>query len=209
MRRGIQELETEELKAFLLGLALGLRRLEADHLEWDSFNFDRSTVQITATKFYGLKSEKSAAVLSLDPEIMALFRGWHAQCRGPFVLESDKPARPQTHYPYYRADATFNKLILWLQRQGVSGTKPLHTLRKMYGSLVVEKHGLFAASATLRHSSISTTTAHYLDHAVAATSGLGSVLSGADVVPFSSPEDQGKALNPPTKTTLSRQKGIR
>ena len=95
----IQELGIEELKAFLLGLALGLRRLEADHLEWDSFDFDRSTVQITATQYYGLKSEKSAAVLSLDREIMTLFRGWHAQRRGPFVLESDKPAAATNAFP--------------------------------------------------------------------------------------------------------------
>jgi integrase len=186
LRRGVRELAKEELKAFLLSLALGLRRLEADHLEWDSFDFDRSTVQIKATEFYSLKTEKSAAVLSLDPEIMALFRGWHAQHRGPFVLESDKPPRQPTHHPYYRADTTFNKLISWLQRQRAGGTKPLHTLRKMYGSLIAEKHGLFAASATLRHSSISTTTEHYLDHAVTATSGLGSVLSGAAVLPFPS-----------------------
>jgi integrase len=186
LRRGIQELGTEELKAFLLGLALGLRRLEADHLEWDSFDFDRSTVQIKATQYYGLKTEKSAAVLSLDREIIALFKGWHTQRRGSFVLESDKPPRPEARYFYYRADATFNKLILWLQHQGISGTKPLHTLRKMYGSLIVEKHGLFVASATLRHSSVATTTAHYLDYAVAATSGLGSVISGAEVLPFPS-----------------------
>jgi hypothetical protein len=108
MRRGLQELETEELKAFLLSLALGLRRLEADHLQWDSFNFDRSTVQIKATQYYGLKTEKSAAVLSLDQEITSLFRGWHAQRRGSFVLESDKPPRPEARYFYYRADTTFN-----------------------------------------------------------------------------------------------------
>ena len=112
-------------------------------------------MQITATKFYGLKSEKSAAVLSLDPrrDNGALQRLARPLPRPLRCWKAISLPGHETHSPDYRADATFNELILWLRRQGVRPTKPLHTLRKMSGSLVVERHGLFAASATLRHSS--------------------------------------------------------
>ena len=42
----------EELKAFLLALVLGLRRREADLLEWDSFDFVAGTLHIRPTQFY-------------------------------------------------------------------------------------------------------------------------------------------------------------
>src|SRR5262249_31753263 len=70
LRHALNELgndnRQEELKAFLLGLALGLRRKEADLLEWSSFDFNRGTIQIRPTEFHALKTEKSAAILSLD-----------------------------------------------------------------------------------------------------------------------------------------------
>jgi hypothetical protein len=35
--------------------------------------------------------------------------------------------------------------------KGVTGNKPLHTLRKLYGSALADLHGLHAASSGLRH----------------------------------------------------------
>ena len=51
----------------------------------------------------------------------------------------------------------------------------------MFGSLIVEKHGIFAASSALRHTSIELTNAYYADRTIKATSGLGSVVSGASI----------------------------
>jgi integrase len=56
LRRAMKDLEQEELKAFLLAIATGLRRKEADLLEWSSFNFAESTIEIRPTEHYGLKS---------------------------------------------------------------------------------------------------------------------------------------------------------
>src|SRR5262249_10241418 len=143
LRHALNELgndnRQEELKAFLLGLALGLRRKEADLLEWSSFDFNRGTIQIRPTEFHALKTETSAAILSLDPEIMSFSRGWYALATGPFVRESIIDPRPEARYHHYRANATFDSLITWLRRQGIAGDKPYHTLRKMYGSLIVDR----------------------------------------------------------------------
>jgi integrase len=188
LRRAIKDLGTEDLKAFLLAIALGLRRKEADLLQWDSFDFNACTVQIEPTEYHALKTEESASTMSLDAEFMIMFRGWHAQRSGPFVLESDHLPRPEARYHYYRCDATFDSLVDWLRLQGVTGDKPFHVLRKMFGSLIVEKHGVFAASSALRHTSIELTNSYYLDRSVKTVSGLGSILSGADIATLPLPE---------------------
>jgi integrase len=181
LRRAMKELGTEEQKAFILAIATGLRRKEADLLEWSSFNFAESTITVRPTENYGLKTEQSSATMGLEPQFTVLFRGWYAQRQGSFVLESERPPRPDAQYFYYRCDSTFDSLVEWLRLQGIDQDKPFHTLRKMFGSCVVEKHGLFAASSALRHTSVTLTSEYYLDHSVRKTSGLGSVLSGADV----------------------------
>jgi integrase len=154
LRRALKELEPEQLKAFLLGIALGLRRKEADLLQWDSFDFAACTVEVRPTEHHSLKTEESAALMVLDPEIMALFQGWHAQRHGPFVLESEHLPRPSARYHYYRCDTTFDSLVDWLRLQGITGNKPFHVLRKLFGSLIVAKDGIFAASSALRHTSL-------------------------------------------------------
>jgi integrase len=186
LQRAIKDLGTErreECKAFLLAIALGLRRKEADHLMWSSFDFAAGTVQVQPTEHYGLKTRESAATLTLDPEIMELFKGWHAQRTSRFVIESDRSPRDAS-YHYYRADPIFNSLVKWLRSQGIDGDKPLHTLRKIFGSLIVEQAGIFAASSALRHTSIELTNSYYVDRTIRTTSGLGSVLSGASVTEF-------------------------
>ncbi len=187
LRAAVKELSgerSEECKAFLLAITLGLRRKEVDLLEWSSFDFAAGTVQVQPTEYYALKTRESAATLALDPEFMALFKGWHALASGPFVIESDRPPRADASYHYYRADHVFDSLVGWLRLNGIHGNKPFHVLRKLFGSLIAERHGIFAASAALRHSSIELTNAYYVDRTVRTTSGLGAILSGAAVTEF-------------------------
>jgi integrase len=186
VRRAFAELAREELKAFLLAIGLGLRRREADHLQWRSFDFVNGTVRVQPTEYYELKTVESAAVLKFDPEFMALFKGWYAKARGAFVLESERPPRPATNYHYYRAATTFDRLVEWLRLQGVRGNKPLHTCRKIYGSLIADKFGIHAALSALRHTTIDLTSAVYADRSMKFESGLGSVISGAELLAFPS-----------------------
>jgi hypothetical protein len=49
-------------------------------------------------------------------------------------------------------------------------------LRKEFGSLVNQKHGLYAASRALRHADISTSARHYIGKKERVTVGLGHLL---------------------------------
>jgi hypothetical protein len=186
LRAAVDELagdRVEELKAFLLGLTLGLRKKEIDMLEWQSFDFVASTLRIMPTRWYHLKTNESASELPVEPEILELFRGWRARASGEFVLESDRPPK-SGKYDYYRAAQTFQALMGWLRAHGVQGHKPLHALRKLYGSALADLHGLHAASSGLRHADIRTTSAFYADRRVKVTPGFGSAISGASVSEF-------------------------
>jgi integrase len=184
----IAELSASDLAAFLLLLTLGLRRREADLAEWTSFDFEAGTFRIQPTKWYQLKTQESAATLPVEPEILALFKGWHAKAKGPFVLESKRPPR-NVAYPYYRFN--FEPLLAWLRSKRVQGTKPLHALRKLYGSILSDLHGIHVASAGLRHADIRTTSEFYADRSVKVTPGFGAIISAAEaVVPFPEPSNK-------------------
>jgi integrase len=52
-------------------------------------------------------------------------------------------------------------LCTWLRKQGINDQKPVHYLRKRYGSIAVADHGVFIASKLLGHSNISITASTY------------------------------------------------
>jgi integrase len=136
LRDAVDELGTdhvEELKAFLLGLVLGLRRREADLLQWESFDFEAATLRVMPNKWHTLKTNESAAVLPVEPEILAFFRTWRAKANSEFVIESDREPK-SVAYQWYRCQAVFDSLLAWLRAKGVQGSKPFHQLRKLYGS---------------------------------------------------------------------------
>jgi hypothetical protein len=60
---------------------------------------------------------------------------------------------------------------------GVNTQKPLHTLRKEYGSLINKIHGIHAASKALRHADISVTNNFYTDSRARVTPGLGKLFA--------------------------------
>jgi len=65
----------------------------------------------------------------------------------------------------------------WLRSKGIKANKPIHELRKEFGSLVNQKHGIYAASRALRHSDITTSTRHYVAKKQRFTVGLGHLLT--------------------------------
>jgi integrase len=186
MRAAVEELggdRIEELKAFLLGITLGLRRREMDLLEWQSFDFVAGTLRIMPTKWYQLKTNESASELPVEPEILELFRGWRARAIGEFVIESERPPKV-ADYQHYRCEKVFAALLGWLREKGVQGNKPLHQMRKLYGSALADLHGLHAASSGLRHADIRTTSAFYADRRVKVTPGFGAAISDASGTEF-------------------------
>jgi integrase len=192
IRAAQKELAETDQPAFLvvlLALGAGLRRMEIDRLEWSAFDWDRKLIKIRRTRVFEPKTETSERDVWIDPEIMAVFRNVYA-FRGTldsFVIEGlSAPGSDKN----YRAKAVFDRLSPWLKGHGVTALKPLHELRKEFGSMVNRLHGLSAAKDLLGHADIGITAAHYIDKPhKATTSGLGALLEkprrkGKKIVPF-------------------------
>jgi integrase len=112
----------------------------------------------------------------VDPQLMELFRGYSARARGPFVIESDADPKPDVTYEYHRCQKTFKRLVNWLRSKGLAGNKPLHALRKEFGSLINAKAGIHASSRALRHANVTVTDMYYADSRARVTVGLGQLL---------------------------------
>jgi integrase len=178
-----EDLPQEQLKIFLLAVMAGLRRNEIDKLEWPSFRWAQNVIRIEATPYLQPKTEDSVGDVAVDPELMQIFRGFEARAKGSFVVESDVAPRMHATYSHYRCERNFTALTAWLRAHGVTDSRPLHSLRKEYGSQVCARHGIYAASQALRHADIAITSAHYLDPRKRSTVGLGNLLkASADVV---------------------------
>jgi integrase len=178
--QALAELGQEELKVFLLAAMAGLRRNEIDKLPWTALDWDRGTLRVEVTEHFDGKSEDSIGEVDVDPEFLELFKGFKSSGRGHFVIQSNVRARPGAAYSHYRCKHVFERLNKWLREKGVKGARPLHTLRKEFGSLVCEQFGIFAASRALRHADIGITSQHYLDKKARATVGLGRLLMPKD-----------------------------
>jgi integrase len=176
IKDAVQELPQEQLKIFLLATMVGLRRDEIDKLQWQAFHWNDSAIRIETTEHLTPKSSDSAGDVPIDKELLALFRGWHAKETGPFVVEAEGHPRTGTSYAHYRAQKDFDALIAWLRAKGVKATKPLHELRKEFGSQVCAKYGIYTASRMLRHADIAITAQHYVDQKERATFGMGNLL---------------------------------
>ena len=68
--------------------------------------------------------------------------------------------------------------VQWLRRQGVSAPKPLHLLRKEFGSLIAASADLLTASRQLRHGSLAVTAAIYVESRRKASPAIGQMLAG-------------------------------
>ena len=76
-----------------------------------------------------LKSEDSSSQVDLEDALVTLFQGFRAKTVTEFVLAGDVRSDAR-RYTRYRAARVLDSLITWLREKGVSGPKPLHTLRK-------------------------------------------------------------------------------
>jgi len=169
--------EPEQFKIFVLAVMAGLRRNEIDKLEWDRFNWAAGTITIQPTAVFRTKSDESIRTVWIPPQMMETFRTYHAKTGDRYVIESGVAPILGKAYEHYRCTSLFEKLIAWLRAHGVNGQKPLHTLRKEYGSQVTARFGIFAAQQMLGHADISTTSAHYLEVRDRPIVGLGHLLT--------------------------------
>jgi integrase len=177
IQAAVRELPQEQLKIFLLATMAGLRRNEVDKLQWSAFRWNDGVIRIEETEYFAPKSVDGGGDVPIDKELLAMFRGWHAKATGEFVIEADADPRSDTTYAHYRAQPDFDKLTAWLRTKGVTAIKPLHELRKEFGSQLCAKYGIYAASRMLRHADIRVTAQHYLDTKERTPIGLGNLLT--------------------------------
>lgn len=180
----------ERAKALILLLAAGLRRSEADLLEWDHVDLESGEIVIESTEWFRPKSASAERTVPLPDDLVALLAKLKAKTKGSFVLEGEAPRRVGVS-SWYRAEETWTALIEWLRKQGVTATKPLHSLRKEFGSLIYKRYDVFAAQRLLGHSSINQTASVYLTHKDRQTVSLG--LTVADEKKGES-KNSGKAI---------------
>jgi integrase len=168
----------EQFKIFLLALFCGLRRNEIDKLMWRAVDFEKGVIHVELNSYFTPKAASSLGDVFLEAEVSAILKKAKKKATGDFVIESSNEPRLDIAYDHYRSSAELDGLIGWLRNHGVDTDNPLHTLRKESGRLMTEKHGIYAASKMLRHSSILVTASYYADDQRRLTVGLGSVLSG-------------------------------
>jgi integrase len=135
-----KELATDDppaFLAFLLALGAGLRRIEIDRLEWAAFRFRDNVIRIEPTRYFDVKTEHSIGDVQVDPELMAVFRGYFARAGSNFVIEGGGPPIPEASREHYRAQAVFERLSAWLRGHSVTARKPIHELRKEFGSMLI------------------------------------------------------------------------
>ncbi len=154
---------TEMFKILCLALFAGLRRDEIDTLTWSQIDFVNHLIRVETTEHTHAKSEGSEAAVDVDPELTRMLKGWMSSSDSAFVVASRVDPRPSiSTYHHYRCDRLFKALSAWLREKGVEDRNALHTLRKEFGTQINRTHGLFAASAALRHSSIQLTRSVYV-----------------------------------------------
>jgi integrase len=176
-QEGLATGDLEAYKAFLLLLLCGLRRSEVDKLQWRAFDFSRGQLHIEPTEHLKVKSQDSIGAIDLEPQFVLLFFSLMGHRTGNSFVIEEHTVPAATPYRSYRCKATFERLSTWLRANGLAGVrKPLHTLRKEFGSQVCDRHGIYAASRALRHGDIRTTASFYLDKRSVATTGLGALL---------------------------------
>jgi hypothetical protein len=146
-----------------------------------------------------------------------IFRAFYRQRSGQFVIESQISPRPTATYRHYRCQEAFEGLLRWLRKHGVTESKPLHALRKEYGSQINTQHGIHAASRALRHADIRVTNEYYTDSRMRVTLGLGHLLPQAPIekiAPWQTktkpeaatiPPQEAKSVNGTTVDRLNRE----
>jgi integrase len=173
----LAETEPAMFLVVLLGLCVGLRKGEIDLLPWSAVKFDDGLIRVEPTEYFEVKTEHSIGDIPVDQEILEILRGFKARARSPFVVPSRRSPGRTTAYNYYRCEPIFDRVNGWLKAHGVSARKPLHALRKEYGSLINKKFDLVTAKELLRHSSVAITEAHYVENRKRGTTGLGTLLA--------------------------------
>ena len=132
----------------LLALGAGLRRGEIQNLRWQHVNTTGGFIDVAAGGSWRPKTDSSENIVHVDAGLLKeleLYRG------EPTATVLRQPSRG------------VEDAVTWLRRQGITASKPLHTLRKEFGSMVYAATDLLVAAKQLRHSTTKVTESFYVE----------------------------------------------
>lgn len=179
-RAELADTDPDAYAVILLALGAGLRRSEVDALQWQAVMPARGIIRVQTTAQRRAKSVESEGDVVCDAGLFTELEKTRRPGSTLYVVEPDTE-HPRTRAAQcYRAKATFDRVITWLRTHGVLSAKPLHTLRKEFGSLVADAGDIHQAMLQLRHAQISTTQAFYADRRNRATVSVGALLNPAN-----------------------------
>lgn len=178
-RADLAERDPDAYAVILLALGAGLRRSEIDALQWQAVMPERGIVRVQTTAQRRTKSAESEGDVVCDAGLFAELARTRRPSSTLYVIEPDTDHRPSQAAQFYRAADSFRRVTAWLRANGVAGDRPLHTLRKEFGSAVADAGDIHQAMLQLRHAQISTTEAFYADRRNRATVGVAAILGDA------------------------------
>jgi hypothetical protein len=162
--KDLHDNDPDAFLVLLLGVFVGLRRGEIDHLMWKQIDFKSNTIHIKANETGSVKCDSEGAI-NISEEFSEILKRKSICPRSEYVIYSDKKAPKQKEWGKdYRCQKTFKKCLKWLRANGVDEPKPIHTLRKESGAIVTTKNGIYGAKKFLRHKDIAVTAMYYSDH---------------------------------------------
>lgn len=189
-RTELQPNEPDAWKVILLALGAGLRRSEIDALRWDEIDFKESLLQVCSHENHKTKTEDSEDSVYLDQGLLDELKKYHTAEKTGFVVAPELKPVATAAVQYYRCESVFIKVTAWLRKQGMKGNKPLHQLRKEFGSIICASADIHAASRQLRHSNLATTAAFYADHRRRASVPMAALLADEPTQPAPKSPDE-------------------
>jgi integrase len=130
-------------------------------LTWQQVDLEDGQIHVRRTPHFEPKTEESQRDIDLAPAAVEVLRSLKEGSSSEFVLDGGE-SDPSATWPYYRANYTWRKLVVWLKAKGVSQRNAVHTLRKESGSLIAATFGIEAARQHLGHRDIRMTSSTYV-----------------------------------------------
>ena len=165
MQSAIDELRDQEPEVwivFLLAFGAGLRRKEIDKLMWEQVDIENRRIWIKTTRYFRPKARNSEYFVDVSAAVMKEIETYKNTMTGRdedsiFVLPGRMVGGSQI-----RCRPIFRRIYAWLREHGITSTKPLHTLRKEAGSMLLEKEGSLLKVAEFLRNDIHTAREHYV-----------------------------------------------
>jgi integrase len=155
----------------VLALCQGLRVNEIDKLLWEQVNLSDKKMYIYQTENFDPKSKHSCSIIPISDRCHEYLKLVKEQLNGEkddgFVVNPDAVIQGKPRRGVYRCNGALKTAKKWLRGKGVSEQKPLHTLRKECGSIVLRQTGdINATRLFLRDKTMAVIINHYADATV-------------------------------------------